>query len=279
MPSLPLSLQPQLLLEPEAVNALLGQTNILVVDLCQPNVYAQGHVPGAVFLDFKKLMLGQAPTPGEIPDLTVLSDVLSGLGLTEETHVIAYDDEGGGWAARLLWTLELLGHSRFSYLNGGLHAWMAEHLPVEKTPNKPTPSSYHAELKNPSCYINRESILQLLDHPNFIVWDARSPEEWAGIRVNALKGGHIPGAANYEWTRGMDKNRALRVRDLAEIENELAEIGITRDKMVVTHCQSHHRSSFTWLLGKLLGFPKIIAYAGSWADWGNAPETPVEKPN
>lgn len=268
-----------LLLEPKDLNDLRSESNILVIDLCQPQVYAQNHIPGAIFLDFRRLMSGQPPAAGEVPDLAVLSEVMSDIGLTDQHHVVAYDDEGGGWAGRLLWTLELLGHTKYSYLNGGLHAWAAEGLPLERSANRAVRSQYDASIKNPNCYINRQSIMQLLNHPNLAIWDARSPEEWAGIRVNAMKGGHIPGAANYEWTRGMDKNRSLRVRDLGEIESELEEIGITRDKTVITHCQSHHRSGFTWLLGKLLGFPNIIAYAGSWSDWGNAPETPVEKSN
>ena len=75
----------------------------------------------------------------------------------------------------------------------------------------------------------------------------------------------------------MDKNRALRLRDLESIRTELSNLGITSDKEIVTHCQTHHRSGFTYLLGKALGFPKIKAYPGSWSEWGNDPNAPIEK--
>ena len=90
----------------------------------------------------------------------------------------------------------------------------------------------------------------------------------------AAKSGHIPGAVNFEWTAGMDKARQLRIRtDMPQI---LEDLGITRDKEIITHCQTHHRSGFTYLVAKSLGYPRVKGYAGSWGEWGNHPDTPVE---
>ena len=108
----------------------------------------------------------------------------------------------------------------------------------------------------------------------FRPWDARGPLEYSGEKVLAAKGGHIPGAVNFEWTAGMDLNDHLRIRhDIAEV---LQKLGITPDKEVITHCQSHRRSGFTYLVAKALGYPRVKAYAGSWSEWGNHPDTPVE---
>jgi len=264
-----------LLIEPEDLQPLLGQPDLLVIDLCRPEQYASAHIPGAVYLPYTQLMSGILPSPGALPPEAALSSLFSALGLTPDTQVVAYDDEGGGWAGRLIWTLDMLGHKHCSYLNGGLHAWAAEQRPLEDGVNVPIPSHYEAHCQSgPS--ISKEEILQRLELPNFVVWDARSPEEYLGLRHGAQKNGHIPGAINYEWIRAMDRHNHLRLRPLTELRQELASLGISNDKHIVTHCQSHHRSGFTYLLGRILGFDNIQAYPGSWSEWGNDPDTPVE---
>ena len=97
-------------------------------------------------------------------------------------------------------------------------------------------------------------------------------------RMNAAargsSGGHIPGAINFEWTAGMDPQRGLRIRsDMAQV---LRDLGITPDKEIITHCQTHRRSGFTYVAAKALGYPRVKAYAGSWSEWGNLTDTPIE---
>ncbi|MDR5904242.1 sulfurtransferase [Franzmannia qiaohouensis] len=267
-----------LIVEPDQLAEHLGASELLIIDVpLKAESYAEGHVPGALFLDHRRLVRGSGEVPNDVPDVEALSALFSSLGLTRDTHVVAYDDEGGGWAGRLLWTLELIGHSRYSYLNGGIHAWRQEGLDVSQQATDPTPSDYQAEILNPEVNIDVEGIKERIGDRQFAVWDARSPEEYAGEKGQNKHLGHIPGAVNMEWTRAMDAERALRIRDYAELITELEALGLTPEKEVITHCQGHHRSGLTWLVGKALGFEKIRAYAGSWKEWGNRDDTPIEK--
>ena len=218
------------------------------------------------------LLCNRPPAPGRIAPVEQLNRLFSYLGMTPETHVVVYDDEGGGWAGRFIWTLDAIGHTHYSYLNGGLHGWLDDGLPLSTDASHPASCPIEVEI-NPEILIEIPDILAHLQDENFRVWDARGPAEYTGQRVAAQKAGHIPGAINCEWTELMDRERGLRIRtDAAEL---LAKRGLTDTQKIVTHCQSHHRSGFTYLVGKSLGFD-IAAYHGSWAEWGNHPDTPVE---
>ena len=265
------------LLPPEQFAHHLHADGVLVVDLSQARVHDQAHVPGAVWLDYKLTQAGTPPAPGALPDEAALSALLSALGLTPDTHVVAYDDEGGGWAGRFLWLLEMVGHGHWSYLDGGIHAWLAAGLPVEQARNEPARSDYRARVCGDAA-VDKAWLRAHVGEPGLAIWDARSRDEYHGVRALAARGGHIPGAVNLDWVDCMDRGRQLRLKDLEQLRATLADLGITADKDIVTHCQTHHRSGLTWLVGRLLGFPRIRAYAGSWSEWGNDPAMPVESP-
>ena len=120
-----------LLLEPAELEAALGRSDLLILDTSSGDNYARHHVPGAIHISPQALQCGIKPAVGKLPSVEALSELFARVGLTPDKHVIAYDDEGGGWAGRLIWTLDVLGHKRYSYLNGGLAAWVNEGHPVE----------------------------------------------------------------------------------------------------------------------------------------------------
>lgn len=267
-----------LLLEPEDLLPLLNNDNLLIIEQSKTEIYLNAHIPGAVHLDFKDLQFGEKPTPGALPSLEQLSIVFSNLGLTSDKHVIVSDDEGGGWAGRLVWVLDMIGHTRYSYLNGGIHAWLQAGLPTEQGKQAVSKSDYTVAELNHSFELTKDQIIARLGDDNFAIWDARSEKEYTGEKIISARGGHIPGAVNYEWTRGMDKERGLRINDLKAFEALLDSMGLTKDKEIATHCQTHHRSGFTYLVGKILG-RNMKAYAGSWAEWGNDSSTPITTSN
>ncbi len=129
---------------------------------------------------------------------------------------------------------------------------------------------------NHSHTISLEELVESLGDNHTGLWDARSPAEYRGEQCNAARAGHIPGAVNYEWTRAMDANEYMRLKSLDTLTAELAAIGLTTNKRLVAYCQSHHRSGLAYLIAKILGFQNVKAFAGSWGEWGNREDTPIE---
>jgi len=267
---------PAVLLDAGTLHKNLNDPHLLLIDLCSPESYACGHIPGAIHLDPARLQRGHGPVPNKLPTVEQLCELFSQLGLQPESHVVAYDDQMGALAGRLLWTLDIVGHPQSAVLNGQLGAWTAAGLGLQSQPNHPTPSVFCASI-DPSLIADKHYLLQHLGDTNIAIWDARSTAEYSGEKIiNARKGGHIPGAKNFEWTQSLISQDDWRLQDTSSLLKQLSSLGISPEKEVITHCQTHRRSGLTYLVAKALGYPRIRCYDGSWFEWGNDPDTPVE---
>lgn len=265
-----------IIIEADELERHLGEPNLLIVDLCQSQLYARMHIPGAVHVDYSAIVSSRGPVSGLLPSEEQFSDVLSQIGFTDEKHIVTYDDEGGGKAARMLWTLAAFGLEGHSLLNGGLHAWANEGHPLEQKPSTPTPSDYHAHYRG-EVVADRDYIAARLNDGAVLLIDARTEHEYHGRDVRAARGGRIPGAKHFEWTRALDQGKNLRLREEQELLSELEALGATPEKEIICYCQTHHRSAHTWAMLKHLGFTNVKGYEGAWSDWGNTPHLPVEK--
>ncbi|MDH5511584.1 MAG: sulfurtransferase [Gammaproteobacteria bacterium] len=264
-----------LIVEPAELEKNLGQDQLLIVDLCRPETFVQAHVPGAVHIDYAQIVAARPPAMGVLPDAAPLSETLSTIGLAPERHVVAYDDEGGGRASRLLWTLDAIGHHRYSLLNGGLHAWLNERHRVSSAPAGRTRSDYTVKFDN-SVVADKAYIMERLGDAGVVILDTRTPAEFRGETRRAEQAGHIPGAVNFDWMNAIDQTRNVRLKPAEELRRVLTGLGVTPDKEVITYCQTHHRSAHTYIVLKSLGYPRVRGYPGSWSEWGNSPDTPIE---
>jgi len=264
-----------LIVEPSELEKRLGMENLLIVDLCRPETWVQAHLPGAMHLDYAQIVAAQPPAMGMLPDAARLSDTLGSIGMKPESHIVAYDDEGGGRAARLLWTLDVIGHTRYSLLNGGLHAWLNERHRISAEPVKPARSDYPVKPGN-GVVADKNYIMNRLHDPGVVIVDTRTPAEYRGETRRAERAGHIPGAVNFDWMNAIDQARSVRLKPVEELKRVLTGLGVMPDKEIITYCQTHHRSAHTYIVLKSLGYPRVRGYPGSWSEWGNSPETPIE---
>ncbi len=264
-----------LITEPEQLEAVLGNERLLVVHISKPERYAEFHVPGAIYLQGPQFVRVEKPVMGLLPHASDLQQLLEACGISPDTHVVACDDEGGGWASRLLWTLDCIGHQHFSLLNGGLVSWVSEGFPISRDNAHPGTGHYPLSYQD-GPVANTDYILQRLGNTDFIPLDSRTPQEFTGAKKLAARGGHIPGAQLLNWIDTMDQDRNLRFKPEAELRALLEQRGVTPDKEVLCYCQSHHRSSHAYIMLKSLGYTRVKGYPGAWSDWGNRSDTPVE---
>ncbi len=266
-----------LLIEPDQLETVLDQPNLRVIDLSKPEVYAQLHVPGAMHLDYRHLIAGTKPAAGLLPHLDRLNAVTRMLGICPDSHVVTCDDEGGGRAGRLLWTLHVLGFTRVSMLNGGIHSWVNEnHRVTSKAHPTPGNGTFQVDRIEGTALAMRDYVLEQVENGMPQLLDARTTKEFTGEKAFALRGGHIPGAINLDWMDTIDRRHNMRMKPDDELLARLESPGFIRDREVIVYCQTHHRSSHSYVMLRHLGFQQVLGYAGAWAEWGNDPSLPVE---
>ena len=193
------------LINAQQLKAALSELKpLLIVDLSSAENYAAGHIVHSDHVLPSQLSSGIAPATGSLPSLEKLSALLSAIGFDGTQHVVAFDDAGGSWAGRFIWTLTLLGFEKTSLVDGGRNAVLKEGIALTSAISPIKASAPLALSIDPQCIADKNAILAGIGKKDFAVWDARSPEEYAGSKVLAARGGHIPGAINIEWTQLMD---------------------------------------------------------------------------
>ena len=269
------------IVEPDELASRLTDPGLRVVD-CRfsfdgdlRETYREGHIAGAVYCNWAE-DLSDPPRPVRwmIASPERFATTMSRLGIGDATRVVAYDADGGHHAARLWWGLRYYGHDDVAILHGGIQAWVAAGQRLERGDVTYPPARFTSRVR-PELRATKQDILRLIGKPSPVILDVRRRSEYTGEELRAKRGGHIPGARQLEWKESLDL--ALRLKAPEDVRALFAERGITSDTPVITHCQAGVRAAHSaWVL-TLLGNERVKVYDGSWEEWGNDPDVPIER--
>jgi thiosulfate/3-mercaptopyruvate sulfurtransferase len=252
-------------------------------------LYEQGHIPGAIKIDwFTEL---NDSVRRDYLDRAHFEALLSRKGISNEDTLIFYGDKNNWWATYSFWVFQLFGHRKAKILDGGRTKWLAENRPVEQSvPSYPATTYKAKDRDDKAIRAFRDDVRDLLDKEGRglksgeALVDVRSPAEFSGELLHmanypqegALRGGHIPGAANIPWAQAAQEDGTFKPAE--ELRALYEGKGVTPDKDVVTYCRIGERSSHTWFVLKyLLGYKNVRNYDGSWTEWGNLVNAPIER--
>ena len=248
-------------------------------------LYSSGHIANAVEIDWVRDL--NQPILRDYLNKIEFENLLSKNGIEKDTTVIFYGDKNNWWACYALWIFTLYGHTNVKIMDGGKLKWEKEGLPLTKERPNFAPSKYTAQNRDDKTErAFRDDVLVHISKNGKLV-DVRSPDEFTGKKLHmegypnegALRGGHIPGAKSVPWARAINQEDGTfkTLEELSAIYKE--EIGLNLSDEVIAYCRIGERSSHTWFVLKyLLGFPQVRNYDGSWTEWGNLVNVPVERP-
>jgi len=276
---------PEVLVSTDWVAAHGRDPNVRLIESNEDTLlYASGHIPGAVHVDWTADLNDQIrrdyiSRPG-------FEALMSRIGVTPDTTVVFYGDKNNWWACYAFWVFRLFGHLNARIMNGGRLKWDREGRPMTRDIQAYIATRYQAaERDDTKIRAFREQVLQ---HANagLPLIDVRSPDEYSGKLLHmpnypnegALRGGHIPGAKNVPWARAVNPEDGTfrSVDELSKIYQE--EVGLRSDDNVIAYCRIGERSSHTWfVLTYLLGFKNVRNYDGSWTEWGNLVNVPIAR--
>ncbi len=257
------------------LHAMLGDPMLRIVDLRPADHGAEGYIPGSVHLDYERLVRREGPVEGLLPSPEDVAALLSSLGIEPGHRVVAYDDETGVEAARLLWTLAVAGHEDYALLDGGFSAWQSGEYPVAGRADLPTVTSWPAIRFNEGV-VEMDYVRAAIGREDVVIVDTRNAAEYSGEEERAKRGGRIPGAVHFDWVNAIDLFGSGELLPRDELMAKLAALDIRPEREVILYCQSNRRCAHTFVVLKWLGFENVRSYAGSWSEWGNADDTPIE---
>jgi thiosulfate/3-mercaptopyruvate sulfurtransferase len=275
---------PEVLVEADWVAEHLHDPKVRVVESDEDILlYDQGHIPGAVKIDWLADLNDQVRR--DYLDRVHFEKLMAAKGISNDTTVVFYGDKNNWWATYAFWVFKLFGHKDARILNGGRAKWIADARDLSReVPSYPA-GQYHApDRDDTTIRAFRDQVQEHIKQQGSALVDVRSPQEFSGERTHmpeypqegTLRGGHIPTAANIPWAKAVKEDSTFKSPE--ELQELYGSQGIAPDKDVITYCRIGERSSHTWfVLTYLLGYPRVRNYDGSWTEWGNAVGVPIEK--
>jgi len=196
--------------------------------------------------------------------------------VSDTRTIVVYDDLTGPRAARAFWFLDYFGHPSARVLDGGFAAWTRSGRPVASTAVSPQKAAWTAPATHAGRLATWSDVRDRLGTSDCVMLDTRREVEYHGEQVRARRGGAIPGAVHVEWVQNLDARG--HIRPAAELRALYEPLGVTPDREVITYCQGGYRAAHTYLVLRLLGYPRVRNYLGSWKEWGDRADLPLERP-
>jgi thiosulfate/3-mercaptopyruvate sulfurtransferase len=263
------------LISAEALKQKLGSDNLCLIDVRAAEDFAQGHIPGAVHFDLFGLSLVDTSEAPLKAFTHMIHHIFELRGVSESKEVIVYENNSGMRAARALWFLDYFGHPSARMLDGGMQAWKAAGFATTTEVTSPKGAGFKISERR-EVLATADDVLQSLNKKDVSILDTRSRGEYVGTQIRAARGGAIPGAIHIEWTDNLDAGGKFKPD--TDLKAMYSRAGITADKEVISYCQGGYRAAHSYVALRLIGFPKIRNYIGSWKEWGDRADLPIEQP-
>jgi len=264
-----------LLITPESLRERLEDPALVLLDTRPAEAFAAGQIEGAAHFDlFGMSLIDTHPEPLRAY-LWMVAHLLAARGVDETRSVVVYDADTGMRAARAFWFLEHFGHPDVRVLHGGVRAWTRAGYALARDARTPVKTGWLGNRIDRNL-ATADLVLARLGRRDARILDTRSDGEYFGENVRAARGGAIPGAVHLEWTRNLTPEGEFKAAGALRAMYE--EAGIRPEHEVITYCQGGYRAAHAYLALRLLGYPRLRTYLGSWKEWGDRRDLPIEHP-